>query len=147
MEFSWVFGIAHTRMRQRPSAGNQRLEEKDYHGMVSDASGNRNGRRGNRGIVGCRRRDGRRTAAHFSGLAGVAATRQVVSGGFSTTPTASSNTQLTLKIRQCGCTIGNRLCYLAFGDGITYANKHENNYHPSQKKKQLAVKHPARMIL
>jgi hypothetical protein len=35
-----------------------------------------------------------------------------------------------LKVGQCGGTFGNSLFNLALGDGITYANKHENNYHP-----------------
>src|SRR5690554_5162925 len=60
--------------------------------------------------------------------AGVAPARQVVDGGITAATATATHPKLRFEIGKRTGTGSNGFLYLAFGDGITYANKHENNY-------------------
>ena len=83
----------------------------------------------NAGIIRRRSNHSGRRAPDFSDVFRVAPAWQVIGRRFSTTATARGNTQLTLKVGQCGSACSNGRLDLTLGDGITDTNKHENNYH------------------
>jgi hypothetical protein len=67
----------------------------------------------------------------------VGGARQVAIGCFNATAATRPNPKLTLEIGQCASAIGHSGLQLAFGNRITDANKHENNYHLTFGENQL----------
>lgn len=72
-------------------------------------------------------------------FAGIAATRQVLSRCIGTATAARTDTELPLQGAHGVSPLGDSFLNLAFSDGITDTNKHENNYQPILYVMQLSI--------